>query len=60
VKEEWGIVITTKTIKRILKTLLMSWHRMRRDVGGEPKPEEYIICSKVLKELNPLPRLTNL
>src|SRR4028119_496203 len=36
VKEEWGIEVSTKTIKRILKTLSMSWHRMRRGVGGEP------------------------
>jgi transposase len=26
IKEEWGITISTKTIKRILKTLSMSWH----------------------------------
>ncbi|MEP0803428.1 helix-turn-helix domain-containing protein, partial [Funiculus sociatus] len=36
VKEEWGVSISTKTIKRILKALSMSWHRMRRAVGGEP------------------------
>lgn len=41
IKEEWGITISTKTIKRILKTLSMSWHRMRRGVGGEPNPQEY-------------------
>lgn len=41
VKEEWGMEISTETIKRILKKFSMSWHRMRRDVGGEPNPEEY-------------------
>jgi transposase len=41
VKEEWGIEISAETIKRILKKYSMSWHRMRRDVGGEPDPEEY-------------------
>jgi transposase len=41
IKEEWEISISTKTIKRILKTLAMSWHRMRRGVGGEPNPQEY-------------------
>lgn len=41
VKEEWGVSISTKTIKRILKALSMSWHRMRRAVGGEPNPQEY-------------------
>lgn len=41
IKEEWRIEISTKTIKRILQTLSMSWHRMRRGLGGEPKPQEY-------------------
>ncbi|WP_244142161.1 helix-turn-helix domain-containing protein [aff. Roholtiella sp. LEGE 12411] len=41
VKEEWGIQTSTKTIQRILKTLKMSWHRMRRGVGGEPLPQVY-------------------
>jgi transposase len=41
VKEEWEIEVSTETIKRILKKFPLSWHRMRRDVGGEPDPEEY-------------------
>lgn len=41
IKEEWGISVSSKTIQRILKTLSMSWHRMRREVGGEPDPREY-------------------
>jgi hypothetical protein len=41
VKEEWGIEISVETIKRILKKYSMSWHRMRRNVGGEPDKEEY-------------------
>ena len=41
IKEEWGITISTKTIKRILKTLSMSWHRMRRGLGGKPNTQEY-------------------
>ena len=41
IKEEWSIEISTKTIKRVLKTLSMSWHRMRRGLGGEPNSEEY-------------------
>ncbi len=41
VKEEWGIEVSAETIKRILKKFSMSWHRMRRDVGGEPNSEEY-------------------
>lgn len=41
VKDSWGIETSTKTIKRIIKTLKMSWHRMRRAVGGEPNLIEY-------------------
>lgn len=41
VKEEWGFEVSSKTIKRIIKMFSMSWHRMRRDVGGEPNPIEY-------------------
>ena len=40
-KEEWGIEISTKTVKRVLKEMKMSWHRMRRGVGGEPLPHIY-------------------
>jgi transposase len=41
VKENWKIDISTDTIKRILKSLSMSWHRMRRCVRGKPDPIEY-------------------
>jgi transposase len=41
IKENWNIDISTDTIKRILKSLSMSWHRMRRCVRGEPDPLEY-------------------
>jgi transposase len=41
VKEAWNVEVSKDTIKRILKRLEMSWHRMRRDVGGEPDPIEY-------------------
>jgi transposase len=41
VKEEWGIEVSTETIKRILKKLSMNWHRLRRGVGGEPEQGEY-------------------
>jgi transposase len=41
IKATWGIDTSTETIKRILKTFSMSWHRMRRAVGGEPDPIEY-------------------
>ena len=54
VKEEWGIEVSTKTITRILKTLSMSWHRMRRGVGGEPNPDEYTEKQAQLEELKRL------
>jgi transposase len=41
VEEEWGIKSSKKTIKRVLKTLRMSWHRMRKAVGGKPNRQEY-------------------
>jgi len=41
VKKEWENEVNTETIKRILKRLSMTWHRMRRGVGGEPNPIEY-------------------
>ncbi len=41
VKEEWALEVSTETIKRILRKFYMSWHRMRRGVGGEPAPREY-------------------
>lgn len=34
IKKEWEIEVSTDTIKRILKRFLMTWHRMRREVGG--------------------------
>jgi transposase len=54
IKEEWGITISTKTIKRILKTLLMSWHRMRRGLGGKPNADEYQEKQAQLEELKRL------
>lgn len=41
VQEEWGISISTKTIKRVLKAVKMSWHRFRRVMGGQPDTHEY-------------------
>jgi transposase len=54
VKEEWGIEVSTETIKRILRKFSMSWHRMRRDVGGEPNPREYKEKQAQLTELKRL------
>ena len=57
IKEEWDITTSTKTIKRVLKFLGMSWHRMRRVVGGDPNPVEYAAKQEQLEELK---RLDNL
>jgi transposase len=54
VKEEWDIEVSIETIKRILKNFYMSWHRMRRDVGGEPNPIEYKEKAAQLVELQRL------
>ncbi|MGJ5673092.1 MAG: IS630 family transposase [Nostochopsis sp.] len=54
VKEEWGIEISSETIKRILKKFSMSWHRMRREAGGEPEPAEYQEKKAQLEELKRL------
>lgn len=54
VKEEWGIEVSAETIKRILKNLAMTWRRLRRGVGGEPEPLEYLEKQKQLEELKRL------
>jgi transposase len=54
VKEEWDVVVSAETIKRILKRLSMSWHRMRRDVFGKPDPLEYKDKKEKLSELKRL------
>jgi transposase len=54
VKEEWGINTSTKTIQRILKMLSMSWHRMRRGVGGCPPAQEYQDKKTQLEDLKKL------
>jgi transposase len=54
IKENWNIDISTDTIKRILKSLSMSWHRMRRSVRGEPDPLEYKEKEEKLIELKRL------
>ena len=54
VKEEWNIEVSTETIKRILKKFCMTWHRMRRQVGGKPNPIEYKDKRTQLTELKQL------
>ena len=54
IKQEWDINISTETIKRILKKFCMSWHRMRRGVGGKPDPIEYKEKKEKFSELRQL------
>ena len=54
IKEEWGFSVSAKTIKRVLKSLNMSWHRLRRVVGGQPNATEYATKQAQLEELKRL------
>jgi transposase len=54
IKEQWDISVSTKTIKRVLKSLKMSWHRLRRVVGGQPNATEYAAKKAYLEELKRL------
>ena len=57
VQETWNIPVSTQTIKRVLKSLRMSWHRFRRGLGGRPNPQEYArkqVALEVLKRLEEL------
>lgn len=54
IQEQWQINTSKKTIQRILKSLKMSWHRMRRGVAGQPQPEDYEKKTAQLQELKRL------
>ncbi len=41
VQAQWDSSISTKTMKRVLKSIQMRWHRFRRVVGGTPAPQLY-------------------
>jgi transposase len=51
VHEEFGMTVSKDTIKRILKMLRFSWHRVRRKVKGHPDPQEYQQKKEELEEL---------
>ncbi len=42
IKEEWGICVSAKTIKRVLKSLNMSWHRLRRVVATSTRATAHV------------------
>ena len=41
IQKEFDLSASKSTIKRILKSLQMSWRRIRRKVNGQPDPEIY-------------------
>lgn len=41
VKQTWNLVVSKSTLKRVIKTLGMSWHRIRKRPAGKPDPQEY-------------------
>jgi transposase len=57
IKAQWNITVSSKTIKRLLSQVRMSWHRLRRGVFGKPKPEEYKAKKSELKQLQKLDSL---
>jgi transposase len=51
VREEYGITVSRRTIKRILRNLGFSWRRIRKNPKGKPDPEEYAQKEAELAEL---------
>lgn len=51
IKEQWGTEVSHKTLTRVLKKMQMSWHRLRRVVGGKPDAQEYVIKKAELEVL---------
>ena len=54
IEEKWQKKISKKTLTRIIKSLRMSWHRLRRVCGGEPCPTEYQEKKEELERLKKL------
>jgi len=54
IKASWDITISPDTLKRILKTLKMTWRRMRRVCAKMPPTAEYIHKSSMLQILKDL------
>ena len=51
VREEYGISVSKRTIKRILRNLDFSWRRIRKKPKGKPDPAEYARKKAELEEL---------
>lgn len=54
IHEHWDITVSIKTVKRVLKSLQMSWHRFRRTPSGQPDPQEYATKRAQLEDLKQL------
>lgn len=54
IHREWGIKVSKDTIKRVLKSLSLSWRRRKKEVAGEPDPEEYQQKKQDLERLQKL------
>jgi transposase len=55
IEETWDISASRETIKRVLKSVGMSWRRIRKRVAGVPDAVEYatqVAALAVLKELD--------
>jgi transposase len=51
IQKQWGIVASKQTVKRVIKSLKMTWHRLRRGLGGETDPGEYLLKKQELERL---------
>jgi transposase len=51
VREEYGICVSRRTLKRILRSFDFSWRRVRKNPKGEPEPSEYAEKKAELAEL---------
>lgn len=51
IKKQWEIKVSKKTIKRVIKSIKMGWHRIKIKVGGEPCPGFYKRKVEELEEL---------
>lgn len=51
VREEYGISVSKRTIKRILRISNFSWRRVRKKLKGKPDPEEYAQKKEELEDL---------
>jgi transposase len=54
IRDQWDVTVSIKTIKRVLKSLRLSWHRFRRTPNGQPDPHEYATKQAQLEEFQRL------